>query len=138
MGKRTKDERMPKLTALTVKHAKEPGYYGDSLGLYLIVTKTGRSWVLRFTLANRQREMGLGSATVVGLAEARTLADAARAMVRQGIDPIEARRAAKQPPRVTPTFADVAERFIADREARWSPGHTNEWRSTLRRFAYPA
>jgi integrase len=128
---------MPKLTALAVKKTTTPGYYGDGGGLWLVITKTSRAWVLRFTLANRSREMGLGAASVVGLAEARRLAEQARAMVRAGVDPIATRRAGKAPPRTALTFAEVADRFIADREARWSLSHADEWRSTLRRFAYP-
>lgn len=39
-----------KLSALTVARAREQGYYGNSAGLYLQVSKTGtKSWIFRFT-----------------------------------------------------------------------------------------
>jgi len=60
-----------KLTARKVETAK-PGKYSDGGNLYLIVSETGaRKWVLRFTWRGRAKEMGLGSATSVLLADAR-------------------------------------------------------------------
>ena len=66
-----------KLTARKVKTAK-PGKYSDGGNLYLIVSKTGaRKWVLRFTWRGRAKEMGLGSAASVPLADAREKAASA-------------------------------------------------------------
>ena len=60
-----------KLTARKVETAK-PGKYSDGGNLYLIVSDTGaRKWVLRFTWRGRAKEMGLGSAASVPLADAR-------------------------------------------------------------------
>jgi hypothetical protein len=60
-----------KLTALAVSRAKEPGRYGDGAGLYLVIDPSGsRRWIMIFRQGGRQREMGLGSANVVTLAEA--------------------------------------------------------------------
>ena len=66
------------LTARKVQTAK-PGKYSDGGNLYLIVSPTGsRKWVLRFTWRGNPKEMGLGSATTVDLADARDRAIAAR------------------------------------------------------------
>src|ERR1700720_837909 len=58
----------------------KPGFHaaGGTQGLYLQVTTGGRSWVLRYRLAGRRRNMGIGPADTIGLAEARELAAAAR------------------------------------------------------------
>src|SRR4051794_28579189 len=81
------------LTSTFVTHAK-PGRHGDGKGLYLQVKKTGsRAWVLRYERQGRERWMGLGSAEFVTLAEAREKAFEARRLIRQGIDPLEARTA---------------------------------------------
>lgn len=49
-----------------------PEYYGDGTGLWLLVSKSGsKSWVFRFTLAGRRREMGLGALHTVSLGLAR-------------------------------------------------------------------
>ena len=50
----------------------KPGKYSDGGNLYLIVSRSGaRKWVLRFTWRGRAKEMGLGSADRVPLADAR-------------------------------------------------------------------
>ncbi|MCA8930848.1 MAG: DUF4102 domain-containing protein, partial [Rhodospirillaceae bacterium] len=65
------------------------GLYADGGGLYLQVTAAGaKTWIFRFQIAGRRRDMGLGSARVVTLAEARAKAQDARRLVAQGIDPI--------------------------------------------------
>ena len=52
-----------RLTARGVSALKEPKRYGDGgrSGLWFQITKAGgRSWVLRFMLYGRARELGLG------------------------------------------------------------------------------
>lgn len=62
------------------------GYHADGAGLYLLVTAEGTaSWVFRFTLNKRKREMGLGAASTFTLAEARERAAAARRLLADGI-----------------------------------------------------
>ena len=70
---------MPKtgtpLSATAVRNLREPGKYYDLHGLFLPIGPTGsRRWVQRVSVAGRQREIGLGSADLVTLAEARELA----------------------------------------------------------------
>jgi len=85
-------EMASKLTARKVETAK-PGKYSDGGNLYLIVSETGsRKWVLRFTWRGRPKEMGLGSAASVPLAEAREKAASARRKIAQGLNPIDERR----------------------------------------------
>ena len=55
-----------RLTALKVSRAIKPGMYADGGGLYLQVTGTGaKSWIYRYMLRGREREMGLGSLSAV-------------------------------------------------------------------------
>src|SRR4051812_43363942 len=97
--KRERTDIVPKLivNALTppaVKHAK-PGRHADGGGLFLLVKETGkRSWVFRYKLAGRERDMGLGGAVGPGsipLAAARTKAAALKLMVKSGMDPLAER-----------------------------------------------
>ena len=61
-----------KLSTFAVSRAKEPGYFLDGAGLYLQVSSSGsKSWIFKFTLNGRPREMGLGPVHTIGLAEAR-------------------------------------------------------------------
>src|SRR5436309_2767356 len=99
MGKRA--DGTPKkaagLTARQVQTQKAAGLFADGGGLYLQVAPTGaKTWIFRFQLAGRRRDMGLGSASIFSLAEAREKAAAARRLVAERVDPIEqrARRAA--------------------------------------------
>lgn len=131
-----------------VARLKEPGLYPDGGGLYLQVTRgvdggARRSWVLRFrTIAGKPREMGLGSALDVALADARIDADAARKLVRKGLDPIEERKLTRKKAIAEAvramSFKQCAEAYIAAHEASWkNPKHRQQWSRTLETYAYP-
>jgi hypothetical protein len=86
-------------------------------------------------LAGRARYLGLGPWPGVGLAEAREAAEAARKLIRAGIDPIDQRRqdrveVARTEARKT-TFRQSAEAFIRGHEAAWTPKHARHWRDSL-------
>lgn len=83
---------MGKLNPKQVENLTEPGTYEDGDGLRLVVKPTGRkSWLLRFQLAGRRREMGLGSFPEVSLKKARQDASIKRTQLSDGIDPLAAR-----------------------------------------------
>lgn len=68
----------------------------DGLGLYLcVVSSSSASWKYRFKIDGKRRNLGLGSALVVTLAQARQLAQEAREKVSQGVNPISASKAAR-------------------------------------------
>lgn len=129
-----------KLAARTVKSAG-PGMHSDGGGLFLAVKGAGaRSWVFRFTVDGRKREIGLGSAGAVSLAEARQRAQEARDTVAVGGDPLADRRPAQRPQRQrqVPTFAEAADRYIRDHAPTWrSPKSSAQWRSSLTAYAAP-
>ena len=56
-----------RLTALKVERAKKPGMHADGGGLYLQITSGGASWIYRYMLNGRAREMGLGPLVLFGL-----------------------------------------------------------------------
>jgi integrase len=115
------------LTALKVKNAG-PGTHGDGGGLMLVVDERGqRSWVWRYSYSGRRRDMGLGSAAQVSLAEARAERDKWRAVLREGRDPHAERRAIRGPSTI-PTFGQMADECIKTRESEWrSPVHRRQW-----------
>ena len=127
-----------RLTVVKVK-AAGPGKHPDGANLWLQVGPSGsRSWYLRYTLGGRTREMGLGPFPLVSLAEARDKATIQRRLLLDGVDPIEARNAARRPQRETVSFEVAAKQYIAGHEAGWSPDHDRQWRSSLARYVYPA
>ncbi|PIW28509.1 MAG: integrase [Rhodospirillales bacterium CG15_BIG_FIL_POST_REV_8_21_14_020_66_15] len=132
-----------KLSAVAVRNQSKPGLHGDGGGLYLQVTKAGvKTWIYRFMLSGRRRDMGLGPLHTVGLAEAREEARRCRQLVRQGIDPIEDRKttklAAKAEALKALTFKECAKAYIKAHEAGWkNDKHIAQWASTLTTYVYP-
>jgi integrase len=124
----------------------EPGNHYDGQGLRLEIRgKNAASWSARYQIDRVERWMGLGSARVFTLAEAR---ERNRRLVRQKIvdriDPVAVRRAERSAQAAAAaramTFAEAAERFIAEREAgaAWSnPKHAAQWPATLKAYALP-
>ena len=82
--------------------------HNDGEGLYLHVSPTGaKSWILRTVVHSRRRDIGLGSASLVSLAEAREAARRLRKIARAGGDPLAQRG------KETLTFAEAAKRVHA-------------------------
>ena len=125
---------VPRLSAAKVKAIKKPGMHGDGNGLYLRVTASGsRSWMQRIVIHGRCRDMGLGSYPAIGLAEARALALANKALVTAGRDPLAERRRAN-----VPTFRDAAKKVYEANLPRWRNGkHTVNWWGSLERHVFP-
>lgn len=119
-----------RLTARQVAAAGE-GYHPDGDGLYLLVSASGsRSWVLRYSLRRRAREMGLGSVAVYGLADARQRAQDARRLLADGIDPLEHRAALRAVQ--GRTWGQAVADFIAAHEPGWKgPAQAAQWRQSL-------
>jgi integrase len=124
---------------------QKPEMRNDGGGLYLQVTERGASWIFRYAALNGRhghtREMGLGSLTLYGLAEARALALDARQLRHQGIDPIDHRSAARARQRLDDakaiTFKDCADSYISAHRAAWrSARHAEQWPATLSAYVY--
>lgn len=132
-----------KLDSRTVASRRKPGYYGDGAGLWLQVTASGsKTWVFRFKLNGRAREMGLGALHTVSLAEARNKARAARGLLTDGIDPIEHKRAEKAARALengsTKTFDECSRAYIDSQKAGWGNSkHADQWTNTLATYASP-
>ena len=109
---------MGRLTERGVQTAKE-GRHSDGDGLHLVVSSAGRKkWVLRYQVDGVRRDKGLGAYPDVSLKDARTRASEDRSLIAKGADPIEERRAAKKAAKPVPTFAEIAQKVIADAQAK--------------------
>lgn len=74
-----------------------PGEHYDGGGLFLLVKKDGRRyWRLAASVNGKRKLLGLGNFREVTLAEARRERERLRALVRQGIDPVEQKRELRQ------------------------------------------
>lgn len=124
------------LTSVKVSGLKVSGRYADGHGLYLVVDPSGaKRWLLRIVVQGRRRDIGLGGASLVSLAEAREKALTYRKTARDGGDPLAERRKAQA---TIPTFAEAAELVHAEHKATWkNPKHAAQWITTLRTYAHP-
>jgi integrase len=106
-------------------------------GLALQITESdSQSWLFRYRHKGRRREAGLGPYPDVPLFKAREYAREARDLLRQGMDPIEKRRAAK---RRLLTFREAVERYAAEKTVEFhSDVHRKQWRASLERHVVPA
>lgn len=136
-----------RLSAAAVSKAKVAGMYADGGGLYLQASDDGRggvtkSWIYRFTLNGRTREMGLGPLHTVGLSDARRKALECRRLRLEGIDPIEARHLQRRKAQLEAvssiTFKECAQAYIRAHKAGWrNAKHAAQWTATLEDYAYP-
>jgi integrase len=129
------------------KHGHRALVLADGGNLYLQCTLADddttvrRSWVFRYEVNGRRREMGLGPTHTISLAQARTRARALREQLVDNIDPLEAREAdrraklAEQARRMT--FAQCAERYLKLHAATWGAAHRHQWHATLKTYILP-
>lgn len=122
-----------RLSARTVAATTKKGYHPDGGGLYLQVSATGtKSWVLRYKIMGKARDMGLGSAAVVTLQEARHAALEAKKALAAGKDPIRQRRAAQAQGM---TFGEAADAYIASHKDAWkNDAQAGQWEQSLKAY----
>lgn len=126
-----------KLTALAVSRTRDPGKYGDGAGLYLVVDPNGsRRWVMIFRHAGRQREMGLGSLSVVSLADARRRHDETHRAISEGRDPIVEKRRPDPATVQAVTFWIFFDALVPELSKGFrNEKHKAQWTSTLNTYA---
>lgn len=146
--------KMPKnakeLSALEVKRLTHPGTgrnvayaVGGVSGLLLQITPgNARSWLLRTTVGSHRREIGLGAYPEVTLALARDKARDMKEQIRQGVDPVAERKAARSrlvtAQRRGLTFSDAVDRYLAAKLDQFrNAKHRQQWRNTLDTYAAP-
>ena len=127
---------MGKLSATAVKALTRPGRHGDGDGLFLMVSRTGaKSWLCRVQKNGRRRDIGLGSAAKITLAQARKRSEEIRGWMELGLDPVFEKRKA----RGIHTFKEAAAKVYTATQKTWrNEKHEWQWKRTLEQFVYPA
>jgi integrase len=131
------------MSALAVARATDKRMYHDGGGLYLQVAASGaKSWLYRYMLNGRSREMGLGPLHIISLSDARSRAAECRRLRLDGVDPIEARKAKRNEEKLeaakSMTFDACAKAYVAAHEAGWQNAkHRDQWRNTLKTYCSP-
>ncbi|WP_225781180.1 site-specific integrase [Xenophilus sp. Marseille-Q4582] len=139
---------MPKvlaeLSSRAVAALKTEGRHavGGVPGLHLRIANGHKGWVLRITVGEQRRDIGLGPFSEVGLAEAREKAREMHKAVRQGVDPLLSKRAQRSAlaarQALEKTFDDCVTEYIASKSDEWkNPKHRQQWENTLKAYATP-
>lgn len=129
---------MGKLTAVAVKAAlANPGTYQDGDGLFLKVDKRGgASWTLRLQRDSKRQDIGLGSARLLSLADARDKARGLRKAVKVERRDVLAEKKDEAAAKVT--FSEAARQYHAENEAGWkSAVYSRQWLASLVNYAFP-
>lgn len=127
-----------RLSAKFVETISEPGKYLDGDGLYLQVTDgargTSKSWLFRYQLHKRTREMGFGSLKDVSLQIARKMRADARKLLLDGKDPLYEKNLQKT--RDIPSFGQCCETYVDLKKSDWkNPKSELQWRNSLKNDA---
>jgi integrase len=125
----------------------------DGEGLYLLLFVKGgaHGWRLSYSHEGKRKLLSLGTYPSVSLAMARRRAEEARALVVEGADPSDARKAAKSRAEqqreqerliaegkpLPDTFEALAREWYAVRSAEWSPGYSEKVIARLEGDVFP-
>ena len=130
---------MPKralpLTVKRIKNEKRPGSYSDGHGLYLVVGERSKSWIFRYQIAGRRHDLGLGSAHLVSLKEARDRVLDLHRDIRDGLDPLVVKRTGRAAHQQVITFAECAKLYIEAHKAEWRD--QKAWPDSMRNYVFP-
>lgn len=130
--------------------ALSEGNHRDGEGLLLQVRGESRSWILRYSIARKDRYLGLGSLKDIPLKKARLAAgkkraeiDAARKGERGAVDPVDDRKRVRQETKAARikavTFKQAALDYIDTNKTKWTnPKHAWQWGRTLELYVFPA
>ncbi|WP_433989081.1 Prophage integrase IntA (plasmid) [Pseudoseohaeicola sp. NH-UV-7] len=123
------------LSAAFVRTVTTPGKYFDGHGLLLKVDKSGaKRWVQRIVIRGKRTEIGMGSASLVTLAEARETALQNRKLARAGGDPLQAKRTSE----ALLTFEEASRKVHKIHEPTWrNKKHAAQFISTLETYTFP-
>lgn len=112
----------------------------DDKGLYLEVKPMGgRYWRLKYRLDGKEKRLAFGVYPEVSLLEARQKRDAARKLIADGIDPIEAARDQKEERalKAATTFEIVAREWHARNVSNWSANYGQDILHRLETDVFP-
>lgn len=129
---------MGKLTAMAVKAAlANPGTYQDGEGLFLKVDKRGGAyWMLRLQRDRKRQDIGLGSAKLLALSDARQKASGVRKAIK--IDRRDVLAEKKDEAAAKVTFRVAACQYHKENEAGWkSSVYARQWLASLENYAFP-
>jgi integrase len=117
----------------TIKPAEKPKKLFDGGGLFLLVTPTGgKLWRLKYRFGGIEKLLALGAYPQTSLADARQKRDQASALMLNGVDPRDIKKAQKAAgAQENETFEVIAREWHTKFSASWAASHSNK---IIRRF----
>ena len=131
------------LTDKALKQAKprEKAYkLADGKGLHLLVNPNGsKYWRLKYRFAGKEKVLALGVYPSVTLANARSLTDEAKTILRNGEDPSLVRKQQKRVDKLNATnnFEAVARDWLNQQKSKWTKGHADRVTTSLEQEVFP-
>lgn len=124
------------LTNIAVKNAAQ-GKHFDGGGLYLHVLPSGRYWRMKYRVHGREKLLAFGVYPRVSLASARQCREAARAELRNGIDPGRAKQERQHAAQISAdnTFKSVALEWLERQDVADVTADKNRW--LLEQYLFP-
>jgi integrase len=123
----------------TTKPTEKPQKLFDGGGLFLLVTPTGgRLWRFKYRFGGSEKLLSIGTYPETSLAEARQRRDQASALLANGIDPNETKKAQKAAGnQETETFEIIAREWYAKFSPSWATSHAKTTIRRLELFIFP-
>ena len=126
---------------LSFINSAEPGKkLADGGGLYLLILPSGSpSWQIKYRIAGKEKTYSIGLYPTVTLAAARAELLGAKALIKEGTDPVANRRVNRA---VTissgeNTFKAISGDWLTKKKSEWSEGHYIKSTRALERDIYP-
>lgn len=112
----------------------------DAAGLHLVVTPSGgKLWRMRYQFGGKEKLLSFGPYPDLTLAAARAARDEAKAALREGRDPGQAKRQRKAAATTgDDSFEAVAREWHELNKARWTPDHAARTLISLELDVFPA
>ena len=112
----------------------------DGGGLYLTTTRAGTPvWRLKYRLDGKEKLYSIGPYPSIGLEAARAARELVKAQLREGRDPVSARRVSRVEASTSSAniFGDVADEWLMKRKRDWSAVHYEKSKRALERDVIP-
>ena len=122
------------------RKAEKPQKLSDAHGLYLYITPTGfKSWRMKYRFASKEKRLTFGGYPEVSLADARELRNAARLLLRGGIDPAIERkqRQATVASESLRLFEPIARAWHEAQTPTWSPRYAAKALASMEKDIFP-
>jgi integrase len=122
-----------------IKPTGKPQKFFDGGGLFLLVTSSGgKLWNLKYRIEGKENRIALGAYPDVSLAEARQKRDQARALLVNGVDPSDTKKAQKSAgTQETDTFEAIAREWHAKFAPTWASSHGDKIIRRLELYVFP-